>query len=102
MERTATPARAKAAGNSQASPPTATAPVVDSTEFDAAIVEEAGKRWPAGDGVAYGVGDRRAFGHERQLPIEPQPQIVDNLFRSLPPRRQSKRWRLAADFLSIA
>ena len=36
MERTATPARAKAAGNSQASPPTATAPVVDFTEFDAA------------------------------------------------------------------
>ena len=43
MERTATPARAKAAGNSQASPRTATAPAVDFTEFDATIVEETGE-----------------------------------------------------------
>jgi hypothetical protein len=40
-------------------------------KFYAAIVEESGKRWPAGDGVAYGIRDRGTLRHKRQLPIEP-------------------------------
>ena len=71
MERTATPARAKAVGNSQASPPTATAPVVDSTELDAAVFEEAGEPVTMVQAVADGFGDDGLRRDARELLFEP-------------------------------
>ena len=62
MERTATPARAKAAGNSQASPPTATAPVVDFTELDATIMQEARQPMPSRECITDRLGKRTAAG----------------------------------------
>jgi hypothetical protein len=69
---------AKAAGNSNSSRPTANAPVVDSTQLDAAIVKEAGEPVPMTEAIADVLGDRGAFGDTPKLLIEPWFQIIDD------------------------
>ncbi|MEY9336146.1 hypothetical protein ABIF16_009452 [Bradyrhizobium elkanii] len=74
MVRTATPATAKAAGNSKASRPTVTAPVVDSTELDAAVAQEALESGAPGCGIADRFGELGFAGQARQLLL---PQIEE-------------------------
>ena len=84
MERTATPARAKAAGNSQASQPTATAPVVDFTELDATIIQESGEAIPAHQRIADRFGEPAMTRSAGELLLQPNLQVFDERFGECP------------------
>ena len=82
MVRTEAPAWRKPPDNSNSSEPTATAPVVDSTELDAAIVEETGQPAPVPETIAHGLGRIGPAGKSGELMLEEDFERVDERARS--------------------
>jgi hypothetical protein len=67
----------KAAGKQLTSRPTATAPVVDSTQLEAAIVEEADQTFPMVEGIADCLRQRGPTGQAGQQFRQPGVQGLD-------------------------
>ena len=65
MVRTEAPAWRKPPDNGNSSEPTATAPVVDSTELDAAVIEEADEPFPMVQAIAQILGEAGLAGSAR-------------------------------------